>query len=266
MPPRHGSGAAVVKPRPKWTPARRAFKEAPWRQQRLPSCAPSSVATAKSRPITRHFGKPRGTRNPDTVNWKKARRWEKRHGGGDEPLEEHTDTVGAYQRAGAKPTTWRDWSDGELPRLGRREYLRLARHEYRRGLPGSSSSDSEELSPAQSLPPSGDRICTPAKFMPTAAPTPKSASAQWLLNHASRAVGQSQMLRIERDWQDADAESRDTAAESASSRVAWGNRQQAELRQAVIAWQARQERRRREELRQAVIDTTSDVWTLLDRD
>ena len=259
-----------MNPRPKWTPARRAFKEAPWRQQRLPSCASSSVATAKSRPISRQFGKPRGTRNPDTVDWKKARRWEKRHGGGDElevdeTLEEHTDTVGAYQRAGAKPTTWRDWDDGELPRLGRREYLRLARHEYRRGLPGSSSSDSEELSPAQSPSPSGDRICTPAKFLPTAAPTPKSASAQWLLNHASRADGQSQMLRIERDWQDADAESEDAAAESASSRVAWGNRQQAELRQAVIAWQARQERRSREELRQAVIDTTSDVWSLLDR-
>ena len=74
------------------------------------------------------------------------------------------------------------------------------------------------------------------------------------------------MLRIERDWQDADTESQDTAAESASSRVAWCNRQQAELGQAVIAWQARQERRRREELRQAVIDTTSDVWSLLDRD
>ena len=258
MPPRHGSGAAVVKPRPKWTPARRAFKEAPWRQQRLPSCASSSVATAKSRPISRQFGKPRGTRNPDTVNWKKARRWEKRHGGGDEPLEEHTDTVGAYQRAGAKPTTWRDWDDGELPRLGRREYLRLARHEYRRGMPGASSSDSEESSPAQSPSPSEDRICTPAKFLPTAAPTPKSASAQWLLNHASRAVGQSQMLRIERDWQDADAGSQDTAGESASSRVAWGNRQRAELGQAVIAWRARQERRCGE-------DTTSDVWSLLDR-
>ena len=266
MPPRHGSGAAVVNPRPKWTPARRAFKEAPWRQQRLPSRASSSVATAKSRPISRQFGKPRGTRNPDTVDWKKARRWERRHGGGDEPLDEPTATVGAYQRAEVKPTSWRDWPSEPFPRMGRREYLRLARHEYRRGLPGSSSSDSEELSPEQSLSPSGDGICTPAKLMPTAAPTPKSASAQWLLNHASRAVGQSQMLRIERDWQDADAESQDAAAESASSRVAWGNRQQAELRQAVIAWQARQERRSREELRQAVIDTTSDVWSLLDRD
>ena len=258
MPPRHGSGAAVVKPRPKWTPARRAFKEAPWRQERLPSRASSSVATAKSRPISRKFGTPRGTRNPDTVNWKKARRWERRHGGGDEPLDEPTATVGAYQRAEVKPTSWRDWPSEPFPRLGRREYLRLARHEYRRGMPGSSSSDSEELSPAQSPSPSEDRICTPAKFLPTAAPTPKSASAQWLLNHASRADGQSQMLRIERDWQDADAGSQDTAAESASSRVAWGNRQQAELRQAVIAWQARQERRRGE-------DTTSDVWSLLDR-
>ena len=258
MPPRHGSGAAVVKPRPKWTPARRAFKEAPWRQERLPSRASSSVATAKSRPISRKFGTPRGTRNPDTVNWKKARRWERRHGGCEEPRDEPTATVGAYQRAEAKPTSWRDWPSEPFPRLGRREYLRLARHEYRRGLPGSSSSDSEELSPAQSPSPSEDRIRTPAKFLPTAAPTPKSASAQWLLNHASRADGQSQMLRIERDWQDADAGSQDTAAESASSRVAWGNRQQAELRQAVIAWQARKERRRGE-------DTTGDVWSLLDR-
>ena len=238
MPPRHGSGAAVVKPRPKWTPSRRAFKEAPWRQQRLPSRASSSVATAKSRPITRQFGKPRGTRNPDTVNWKKARRWEKRHGGGDElevdeTLEEHTDTVGAYQRAGAKPTTWRDWNDGEFPRLGRNEYVTVHRM-----LSSSSSGGSDESSEARSPSPSGDRICTPAKFLPTAAPTPKSASAQWLLNHASRAVGQSQMLRIERDWQDADAESQDAAAESASSRG---------------------------ELRQTASDTANDVWSLLDR-
>ena len=177
MPPRHGSGAAVVKPRRKWTPARRAFKEAPWRQQRLPSRASSSVATAKLRRISRQFGKPRGTRNPDTVNWKKARRWEKRHGGGDElevdkPLEEHTDTVGAYQRAGAKPTTWRDWNDGEFPRLGRNEYVTVHRR-----LSSSSSGGSDESSEARSPSPSGDRICTPAKFLPTAAPTPKSASA-----------------------------------------------------------------------------------------
>ena len=79
-----------MNPRPKWTPARRAFKEAPWQHsQRLPSRVSSSVAaaeprrsvaTAKSRPIPRKFGKPRGTRNPDTVDWKKAIRWEKRHG------------------------------------------------------------------------------------------------------------------------------------------------------------------------------------------
>ena len=252
MPPRHGSGAAVVKPRPKWTPARRAFKEAPWRQERLPSRASSSVATAKSRPISRKFGKPRGTRNPDTVNWKKARRWEKRHGGGDElevdeTLEEHTDTVGAYQRAGAKPTTWRDWSDGELPRLGRNEYVTIHRR-----LSSSSSPDSDESSAARSPSPSfispfdsRDRRYTPARCTPTAAPISKSAPTQRRVDHGGG---------------DADTESQDTAAESASSRVAWGNRQKAQLRQAVIAWQARQERHRRGE------DTTSDVWSLLDRD
>ena len=223
MPPRHGSGAAVVNPRPKWIPARRAFKEAPWQQQRLPSRASSSVATAKSRPISRQFGKPRGTRNPDTVDWKKARRWEKRHGNGDElevdePRDEPTSTVGAYQRAEAKPTSWRDWPIEPFPRLGRNEYVAIHRR-----LSSSSSGGSDESSEARSSSPSGDGICTPAKFLPTAAPVPKSASAQWLLNHASRAAGQSQMLRIERDWQDADTESQDTA-ESSSGRVVWGNR------------------------------------------
>ena len=256
-----------MKPRPKWTPARRAFKEAPWRQQRLPSRASSSVATAKSRPISRQFGKPRGTRNPDTVDWKKARRWEKRHGNGDElevdePRDEPTATVGAYQRAEAKPTSWRDWPIEPFPRLGRNEYVTIHRR-----LSSSSSSGSDEPSAARTPSPSfdsGDRRYTPARYMPTAAPIPKSASAQWLLNHASRASGQSQRLRIERDWQDADAESQDTA-ESSSSRVVWGNRQQAELLQAVLARQARQELRRSEEPRQADADTASNVWALLDR-
>ena len=252
MPPRHGSGAAVVNPRPKWTPARRAFKEAPWRQQRLPSCVSSSVATAKSRPISRKFGKPRGTRNPDTVDWKKARRWEKRHRGCDElevdePLEGPTATVGAYQRADAKPTTWRDWSDGQLPRLGRHEYIQIHRR-----LQSSSSPDSDESSAARSPSPSfispfdsRDRRYTPARCTPTAAPTSKSAPTRRSVDHGGG---------------DADTESQDTAAESASSRVAWGNRQKAQLRQAVSAWQARRERRRHGE------DTTNNVWSLLDRD
>ena len=239
-----------MNPRPKWTPARRAFKEAPWRQQRLPSCAPSSVATAKSRPISRKFGKPRGTRNPDTVNWKKARRWEKRHGGGDElevdePLEEHTDTVGAYQRAGAKPTTWRDWSDGELPRLGRNEYVTVHRR-----MSSSSSSRSDESSAARSPSPSfispfdsRDRRYTPARCTPTAAPTSKSAPTRRSVDHGGG---------------DADTESQDTAAESASSRAAWGNHQRSQLRQAVSAWQARQKRHRHGD------DTIGNVWSLLE--
>ena len=245
MPPRHGSGAAVVNPRPKWTPARRAFKEAPWRQQRLPSRASSSVATAKSRPISRKFGKPRGTRNPDTVDWKKARRWEKRHNlEVDEPLEGPTATVGAYQRADVKPTSWHDWSDGQLPRLGRHEYIRTHRR-----LQGSSSSDSEVSSAARSPSPSfispfdsRDRRYTPARCPPTAAPISKSAPTQKRVDHGGG---------------DADTESQDTAAESASSRVAWGNHQRSQLRQAVSAWQARQKRHRHG-------DDTGNVWSLLE--
>ena len=221
-----------MNPRPKWTPARRTFKEALWRQQRLPSCAPSSAATAKSRPISRKFGKPRETRNPKTVALKNERRIAKRHNlEVAKPLEGPSATEGAYQRAEVKPTSWRDWPDERLQRLQGRDYQ------------GSSSSDSEVPSTAQSPSPSRDRSYTPARCPPTAAPISKSAPTQKRVDHGGG---------------DTDTESQDTAAESASSRVAWGNHQRSQLRQAVSAWQARQKRHRHGE------DTIGDVWSLLE--
>ena len=89
MPPRHGSGARVLlTPRcPWWNPQRVKAEEhiAELESRSAPSSSVAaaeprrSVATAESRPNPRRRGKPRGTRDPNTVALKKARRYARRH-------------------------------------------------------------------------------------------------------------------------------------------------------------------------------------------
>ena len=77
-----------------------------------------SVATAESRPNPRRRGKPRGTRDPNTVALKKARRWARRHNALDpttpeELLEQQLAALGHPDLA--RPGTPRTESPPESP-------------------------------------------------------------------------------------------------------------------------------------------------------